>query len=188
MAKAAAEHLPPEQSGRAAKRLAIYERRKLIAANLLSGKTEEEVATDLDCTVAAVKKDILAVRKLWEMDAVANIKSHKALDLRRLEESVAAIWEAVRTGDLPSIQTLIKLLDRKAKLMGEDAAQKVEQETTVRFLVRAPEKLSMEDWDKMTTVVDAEVLSEERGDLSRPALPAPEVEPCSTPPSEGGGE
>ena len=49
----------------------------------------------------------------------------------RLDIAQSAIWSDVLQGDLPAINTLIKIMDRRAKLLGLDMPIRVQQEVTV---------------------------------------------------------
>lgn len=49
----------------------------------------------------------------------------------RLDIAQSAIWPDVLQGDLPAINTLIKIMDRRAKLLGLDMPIRVQQEVTV---------------------------------------------------------
>ena len=48
------------------------------------------------------------------------------LELQRLDALYLKAWEAVEGGDLPSIDRCLRVQERRAKLLGLDAAEKVE--------------------------------------------------------------
>ena len=48
------------------------------------------------------------------------------LELQRLDALYLKAWEAVEEGDLPSIDRCLRVQERRAKLLGLDAAEKVE--------------------------------------------------------------
>jgi hypothetical protein len=50
----------------------------------------------------------------------------RALELQRLDALYLKAWEAVEEGDLPSIDRCLRVQERRAKLLGLDAAEKVE--------------------------------------------------------------
>jgi hypothetical protein len=48
------------------------------------------------------------------------------LELQRLDALYLKAWEAVEGGDLPAIDRCLRIMERRAKLLGLDAAQKVD--------------------------------------------------------------
>ena len=48
------------------------------------------------------------------------------LELQRLDALYLKAWEAVEEGDLPAIDRCLRIMERRAKLLGLDAAEKVE--------------------------------------------------------------
>ena len=48
------------------------------------------------------------------------------LELHRLDDLYLKAWEAVEGGDLPAIDRCLRVQERRAKLLGLDAAQKVD--------------------------------------------------------------
>ena len=48
------------------------------------------------------------------------------LELQRLDDLYLKAWEAVEGGDLPAIDRCLRVQERRAKLLGLDAAQKVD--------------------------------------------------------------
>lgn len=49
----------------------------------------------------------------------------------RLDIAQTAIWSGVLRGDIPSINSLLKIMERRAKLLGLDMPVRVQQEVTV---------------------------------------------------------
>ena len=48
------------------------------------------------------------------------------IELQRLDALYLKVWEAVEEGDLPAIDRCLRIMERRAKLLGLDAAEKVE--------------------------------------------------------------
>jgi hypothetical protein len=59
---------------------------------------------------------------------VDDIKALRQLGQDRLDIALQAIWSAVLEGDIPAINTLIRLEERRAKLYGLDAPTKIQAE------------------------------------------------------------
>jgi len=53
------------------------------------------------------------------------VQEDRALDLNRIDLLIAALWPAAMQGDHRSTLTLIKLLERRAKLLGLDQPTKI---------------------------------------------------------------
>lgn len=60
-----------------------------------------------------------------EVESVRNVESD------RLDLAQSAIWQGVTQGDIPSINTLLRIMQRRAALLGLDMPVKVQQEVTV---------------------------------------------------------
>ena len=60
-----------------------------------------------------------------EVDSIRKVESD------RLDLAQSAIWQGVTQGDIPSINTLLKIMARRAALLGLDMPVKVQQEVTV---------------------------------------------------------
>lgn len=54
----------------------------------------------------------------------------RALHRVRLETALSAIWDRVLRGEIPAINTMLKILERDAKLYGLDAPIRTETEVT----------------------------------------------------------
>jgi len=56
------------------------------------------------------------------------------LELQRLDALYLKAWEAVEEGDLPSIDRCLRVQERRAKLLGLDAAEKIEHSGTLSWV------------------------------------------------------
>lgn len=70
------------------------------------------------------------------MNACKRIIRDDVDEIRRIEQdrldiAQAAIWPRVTTGDSAAINSLIRIMDRRAKLLGLDMPIKIQQEVTV---------------------------------------------------------
>ena len=59
------------------------------------------------------------------------------LELQRLDALYLKAWEAVEEGDLPSIDRCLRVQERRAKLLGLDAAEKVEHSGDLTITLHA---------------------------------------------------
>lgn len=57
-----------------------------------------------------------------------DVEAIRELENTRLDTALSAIWPQVLAGDLPAVQTLIKVMDRRAKLNGLDMPTRIQAE------------------------------------------------------------
>lgn len=105
------------------KELAVQQRRKQSLTLRLSGMTYAEIAENLGVSNYTAWQDV--------NQALADIPKSEADQLReeevgRLDRMQRAVWDAALAGDLQAMQTVLKIVDRRAKLLGLDAPQQVE--------------------------------------------------------------
>jgi AraC-like DNA-binding protein len=61
----------------------------------------------------------------------------RRLEVERLDALLAAVWSTAMDGRLVAIDRVILIMDRRAKLLGLDAPQKVDHEHRIRMLAAA---------------------------------------------------
>lgn len=71
-----------------------------------------------------------------------SIEEVRQLELMRLDEMQMSVWDRAINGDLPAANCVLKIMDRRAKLLGLDK----------------PEKVDVNKWDFTGEDIDAEVL------------------------------
>ena len=90
----------------------------------LSGKSARSISKQLRCTVGEVN-DALD-RVLPTLDQAARLR-HIALDVNRLDALVEVFYKrAMEKGDTQAGLCVVKILERKAALLGLDAAQRID--------------------------------------------------------------
>jgi hypothetical protein len=103
------------------------DRRRQAVELRVEGKSWQEIADRLgyDSRGSAAT----AVRRALEQ-AVAELnvplEAHRQLELDRLDAMQNALWDKVLAGDTKAIDTTLRLMDRRAKLLGLDAPQRHE--------------------------------------------------------------
>jgi hypothetical protein len=75
-----------------------------------------------DCRYAAmdVKRELEKIQSINEQQA----EDVRAIELERLDAILASIWARVKRGDLAAIDRVLKVMRRRADLMGLDAPSK----------------------------------------------------------------
>jgi len=70
-----------------------------------------------------------------------SVEEARQLELMRLDEMQFAVWDRAINGDLPALSCVLKIMDRRAKLLGLDK----------------PEKMEVDRWDYNGADLDQEV-------------------------------
>lgn len=115
------------KSEKNAKKMEIEERRKIVSANILAGSNYRDIAEALGVSPATICKDFKAILADWRKQTNEIIGDWVPLELGRLDTALKAIWDDVRKGDLRAIDRMVKIMERRAKLLGLDAPAKQEQ-------------------------------------------------------------
>lgn len=79
-------------------------------------------ATGYSGPSGAYKAYRTALKAIYREPAIEALE----LELTRLDDAQAAIWPAVRRGDLQAINTFLRISERRAKVTGIEAPQRVE--------------------------------------------------------------
>jgi hypothetical protein len=82
-----------------------------------------------------------AYQRIKSESIFESVDEARQLELMRLDEMQLAVWENAINGDLPSANCVLKIMDRRAKLLGLDK----------------PEKIEVNKWDFNAEDLDAEV-------------------------------
>jgi hypothetical protein len=98
----------------------VEQRRTTVAANITAGLTYREIAAVLGVSPALVCKDAKVIFERWKVETVSSRAEHVAIENRRLEIALSAIWPRVLKGHLPSIDRLVRIAERRAHLLGLD--------------------------------------------------------------------
>lgn len=72
-----------------------------------------------------------AYRRALKRIVYEEVESVRKVESDRLDLAQSAIWQGVTQGDIPSINTLLRIMQRRAALLGLDMPVKVQQEVTV---------------------------------------------------------
>lgn len=102
------------------KRALIQKRRKTVAANLLAGHRAVDIASAMGISPATITSDIKAIFAEWRTDRDICLDGVVEVEISRLERMTAANWEGVLEGKPQAIDRQIRIMERKAKLLGLD--------------------------------------------------------------------
>jgi hypothetical protein len=105
------------------------QRRRAILEMRRSGFSSQQIADNLGIEWEDAVPIIREVMDGIVSATTENVASGRALDLLRIDEAIKAVSPAADMGDPKSIDALMKLLDRRAKLAGLDAPTRSQSQT-----------------------------------------------------------
>lgn len=92
----------------------------------IDGHTLAEIALKLKVSIATVSGDIQAVLARVRIEANQLAEDARSLDLDRLDTAIKGIMPAVKRGEPRSVERLVQIVARRAKLIGTDVAARAE--------------------------------------------------------------
>lgn len=107
------------------------DRRNAVWDGMLAGKSYRTMATELGVSAQTVLRDVKVLRRRWQLVA-DRYEDHARLDLARIEKLINRLWGyAIEGGkggspDKFAVDRIIALLDRKARMLGNDRPQRHE--------------------------------------------------------------
>ena len=106
--------------------LTAIERRKKAFELRKSGLTYEKIGMQIGISMQAahglIKRELTRLSKQAENDATLI----RTLEIERLDDLIAAVWNKAIEGDLGSIDRVLKISERRARFLGLDALVKTE--------------------------------------------------------------
>ena len=105
----------------------------------IQGNTFEQIASEVGYSgPSGAWQAHQRIKSEWIFES---IEEARHLELMRLDELQVAVWDRAINGDLPAAHCVLKIMDRRAKLLGLDK----------------PEKVEVNKWDFNAEDLDAEV-------------------------------
>lgn len=96
------------------------QRRKTVAANLLAGLNYRQMADALDVSIGTIAGDVKIIFGRWQKEQVTAVNEVIRLEVTRLDQALNAIWSDVAAGKPSAINVLLKIMERRARLLGLD--------------------------------------------------------------------
>lgn len=103
----------------------IADRRAQVAELTLNGFSQRQIAKRLGIALGTVNNDLQAVRQEWAEQRSATYEQHVGAMMARLTQMERTLARGLVEGDLPTIDRALKVLDRRARLLGLDVPQAV---------------------------------------------------------------
>jgi hypothetical protein len=108
------------------RRVRILQRRRDIAHLLVGGARVSTIADRLGVSRSTVSDDVQVIFREWRRETVLQADRAMLLDLQRCDEWLEALSPKARNGNLDAIATGLKILGRRARMIGYDAPERHE--------------------------------------------------------------
>ena len=108
------------------------ERRRKALELRMQGMSYKEIGLQIGCTAlraGQLVRDIMQTR-VAELDDL--VREQAELQNARLDVAIKALWPEIIKGDVDSIQAMVRVEERRARLHGLDAPQKIQAEVDLR--------------------------------------------------------
>jgi hypothetical protein len=124
------------QSKNAPCRVVAAQRRQQAVQLRAEGATYKQIASEVGISYQRAHQLVGQAMAEVRADTVADAAALRDRELAKLDALEAGIWTKAAAGDLRAIETVLKLMSRRAKLLGLDApkAVKVEAGNSVAHL------------------------------------------------------
>jgi hypothetical protein len=103
-------------------------RRALVSKHLVRGLTYQEILLELQkefptAHMRTVVSDVKVLLRRWQAQQLENINDYMALELKRLDELQAAIWDEALQGNPLAIDRVLRISDKRRELLNIVRAQ-----------------------------------------------------------------
>jgi hypothetical protein len=158
-----AEGNPVRNLDRAAGEIAnVIETRALAMDLRRQGKSYPEIAAELGISVHSARGHVTAELNALRHYTIEDAHEVREVEIQRIDKMLQGIWGAAEDGDPDAIATVLKLMERRAKMLGLDAPVVKENHN----LNATPEDLA-----KLSDVELFQKARELTGKMKRVALP-----------------
>lgn len=102
-------------------RITATERRIKALALRKAGASYRSIADTLACSLSQVYDDVQHAYAELNAQQQAEAAEARTLEAARLDDVQASFWQRARSGDVKAAQTVLRVMERRAKLLGLDA-------------------------------------------------------------------
>jgi DNA-binding CsgD family transcriptional regulator len=111
--------------------LAARERLPKIMEMRKAGATYKQIATALNMSAGGVHNAVTTELRKFNADIADKLPEFRQLELERLDAMQLYLWPKVKTGNCQAVNTVLRIMERRAKVLGTDAPIKVDAVTAV---------------------------------------------------------
>lgn len=131
---------------------AVEARRAVVAQLVLGHFSVRAIAADIGVSKSQIQRDIEALRLEWQESRRAAVDAQVAEDLQRLTALERTLWPGALRGDLAAMDRLLRIQERRSRLLGLDAPAKVELDVMLR---NAAQRVAEEEGLDVNEVMEA---------------------------------
>jgi len=103
-----------------------------------AGYTFEQIGVALEITKQAACKHVTKALSVINDKLTESAEELRALEVQRIDAMIVVLWPRVLRGDYQAMDRVVRLMERRAKLLGLDAPTKqeigIESELTINFV------------------------------------------------------
>lgn len=114
-----------------------------------AGVPYAKIGRQLNISSRTAYKYIQTQIEEYQSEQRENVRSMVTLELSRLDDMMLGIWSNARQGDLKAIDATLKIMERRAKLLGLDVSSTAKQ---VSVSVTPEQIMSMSD-DELSAII-----------------------------------
>lgn len=116
----------------------------------LAGRNGTQIAQHLGISPSVVSRMLARAREEASVAIAKNAQEERVESVSRLDRMLTAVWDKVRQGNERSIDTALRIEERRAKLQGLDATAKSALDLTsggepIKFTVTIPRVMRVDD-------------------------------------------
>lgn len=113
-------YLASEESGAAvrSREIVLEERRARVIGLRRTGATYRAIADQLGVSPQTAHNDYTAALK--RLNPIEDIEEARQLEIDRMDRLQLGLWETAAAGDIPSVLAILRISDRRCKLLGLD--------------------------------------------------------------------
>lgn len=120
-----------------------------------SGRSYREIAHAVGISVASAHRLVGTAIAEARTTVREDVVELRALELSRLDGLMVALWPKARRGELSAVDRVLKIMERRAKLLGLDAPVKLARTNAAgdedegdgtRYIVPVPAQMSLDEW------------------------------------------
>lgn len=139
---------PGKAEAAAERRLKALELRK-------AGAPYRAIASQLGVSLKQAYDDVTQELEVLAEKSQAEAAHVRTLELERLDAMTMAIWQQVRQGNQGAIDRALRVMERRAKLLGIDAPEKRREEPTPPIdWTRVPDEIQVAFLEGQITLAD----------------------------------
>ena len=101
----------------------------------MAGYSHREIAAQLGIAPSSAYKRVRHAFDEVNKHNLDTAEQLRALELLRLDELLSALWDTAIAGDLKAVDRVLKVMERRAKLLGLDAPVMVETDGVIHIKV-----------------------------------------------------